>query len=227
MGRLDIYANMYFYRLLDILAGDFPKLAAVLGEAGFHNLATDYLLACPSRHPSVRNVGDRLADFLKAREPAWHAELARLEWARVDVFDAHDDELLTAAALSQLPPEEFAALPLRPISALRRVEAQFAVDDLWPDADENASADENANADESRTPAEDARTILVWRQDSSVFHRALDPLEARAWTRIDEGDACFGHICDLVVEFVDGDEATLAALHLLQRWVADELLRVG
>ena len=65
--RLDIYANMYFWRLLDILRGDYSALVAAVGDDRFHNLVTDYLLECPSAHPSVRNVGARLADFLAGR----------------------------------------------------------------------------------------------------------------------------------------------------------------
>ena len=41
--RLDIYANMYFWRLLDILRGDFSAVVAAVGEDAFHNLVTDYL----------------------------------------------------------------------------------------------------------------------------------------------------------------------------------------
>ena len=74
--RLDIYANMYFWRLLDILRGDYSALVAVLGDDAFHNLVTDYLLACPSTHPSVRNVGARLADYPRAAVACRRAPLA-------------------------------------------------------------------------------------------------------------------------------------------------------
>ena len=217
VGRLDIYANMYFFRLLDILRDDFPKLSAALGEAGFHNLATDYLLAHPSRHPSVRNVGEKLAQFLDGRGPAWHAGLARLERARVEVFDAADERLLTLDDLRAVPPEQLAEVPLRLIAAHCRVDADHAVDELWPDDGQLAP----------ETPTEGTRTLLVWRQGSGVFHRALDPLEARALVRLAAGDAAFGHICDLVCETTDADHAPATALGLLQRWLADELLVGG
>src|SRR4051812_42087835 len=58
--RLDIYANMYFWRLSDILRGDYSALVAAVGDDRFHNLVTDYLLDSPSTHPSVRNVGVKL-----------------------------------------------------------------------------------------------------------------------------------------------------------------------
>src|SRR5689334_16140542 len=63
--RLDIYANMYFYRIRDALKEDFPAVLKILGEMGFHNLITEYLLKYPSTHYSLRYVGRHLPRFLK------------------------------------------------------------------------------------------------------------------------------------------------------------------
>ena len=41
--RLEIYANMYFYRILDALKEDFPVLLQSIGEDQFHNLITEGL----------------------------------------------------------------------------------------------------------------------------------------------------------------------------------------
>ena len=91
---------MYFFRLLDILRDDYAAVVAVLGDEPFHNLVTDYLLACPSQHPSVRNVGERLPRFIDGHalglERRWLGELARLERARLEVFDGPDAEPLPA-----------------------------------------------------------------------------------------------------------------------------------
>src|ERR1041385_2998778 len=56
-GRLDVYANMYFFRLLDALKEDFPAVLRVIGETPFHNLVTDYLLVHFPTHPSLRYAG--------------------------------------------------------------------------------------------------------------------------------------------------------------------------
>src|SRR5208283_5007423 len=45
--RVDIYANMYFYRILDVLKEDFPATLAVVGPERFHNLVTGYLIEYP------------------------------------------------------------------------------------------------------------------------------------------------------------------------------------
>jgi len=107
LERLDIYANMYFYRLLDCLAEDFPKVLAALGPERFHNLITDYLLRHPSDRPSLRHLGRHLPEFLSGHplgaEFPWAADLARLDWTRADLFDAPDATPLSRDALAALP----------------------------------------------------------------------------------------------------------------------------
>src|SRR5712671_3628868 len=65
VARVEIYANGYFYRLLDVLKEDFPATLRVLGDDNFHNLATGYLREYPPTEPSVMYCGRYLAAFLR------------------------------------------------------------------------------------------------------------------------------------------------------------------
>jgi hypothetical protein len=208
--RLDVYANMYFYRILDVLRDDYPKLLGAVGDTGFHNLATDYLLACPPTHPSIAWAGARLPGFLVGREPAWLADLARLEWARREVFDGPDAAPLSLERLRALSPDAFATLPLRLIPCSRRLSLEFAVDDTWRDG---------------AAPAAGPRALVVWRREIEVLHRAVEPLEWAALARVADC-APFGAVCDLVCERpAPGlEDAAQAAFALLGQWVADGLL---
>jgi hypothetical protein len=216
--RLDIYANMYFWRLSDILRGDYSALVAAVGDDHFHNLVTDYLIACPSTHPSVRNVGAKLADYLKTHalgvERPWLVELARLERARTELFDGPDGEPVTMDELRALAPEQFVALPLPLVPSHLFLDVEHAVDDVW-------RAAENEEAVEA--PAPGARTLLVWRQEVTVYHRALEPLEKAALLRARDG-ASFGVVCDLCAESMPMEEAGPAAFQLLARWVGDGII---
>jgi putative DNA-binding protein len=216
--RLDIYANMYFFRLLDILRGDFEALLAVVGDDAFHNLVTDYLVACPSQHPSVRNVGARLPGFVAAHalasERPWLGELAALERARVELFDGPDAAPLTLDELRALPPDQFVRLPLPLVPSHLFVEAGFAVDEVWRAVEEKA---------ELRPPAPEPRTLLVWRHQLVVYHRPLEPLEREALARAQKG-APFGVVCDLLSERLPVEEAAPAAFRMLARWVGDGLI---
>ena len=102
--RLELYAGMYFFRLRDSLAEDFARTAAALGEARWHNLVTDYLLAHPPTSWSLRWAGEALPEFLRAHaygaERPWLSDVAALEQARNEAFQALD--------ATPLRPEELA-----------------------------------------------------------------------------------------------------------------------
>jgi hypothetical protein len=226
--RLDIYANMYFFRIRDVLAEMYPAVAAVVGEAGFHNLATDYLIEHPSTHPSLRNVGHALPAFLDAcrrrsfggtvGRPGWLADLARLEWARHDLFDAADAPPITMEALRSTAPDAFAALPLRLVPGARVIRLRFVVEDVW-----QAVSDESAVEPPEVAP----HATLVWRQHvSDILHRPLDPIEAEALAQVtSRADMKFGHLCDwLVAHAPDEQQAAQAAFQLLAQWANDEIL---
>src|SRR5262245_42006643 len=127
-ARVDIYANMYFYRLLDVLKEDYPATLAVLGEASFHNLITAYLIEHRPSAPSVMQAGKFLPDFLRGQpvRAAFPcvADLAMLERAMTEVFCAADASLLEAAEMNALQAEQWGAVKMRriPASAILRAE---------------------------------------------------------------------------------------------------------
>ena len=64
--RLEIYSRSYWFRILDSLYDDFPGLRAMLGKRAFHRLSRAYLVACPSRSFTLRDLGSRLVEWLRA-----------------------------------------------------------------------------------------------------------------------------------------------------------------
>jgi hypothetical protein len=219
--RLDVYANMYFFRILDVLRADYPKLVAVLGDDAFHDLATDYLQAHPSRHPSLRFVGAALPAFVArhalAAERPWLGELAALEWARVDVFDRADAEVLAREALANVAPEDFAAIGLAPVPACALVPAAFAVEDPW-------RAAEAGDAPTAPPRAAEGHAVMVWRRGVVVHHRAVEGAERRALELVLPGTT-FGALCaSLGASLGSDEEAAAFGARCLAQWLADELL---
>ncbi|MDB4974854.1 MAG: hypothetical protein JWN48_3195 [Myxococcaceae bacterium] len=218
--RLDLYANMYFYRLRDNLAQDFPKLAQVLGEGTFHNLITDYLLVCPSKHPSVRNLGQQLSEFLRSHalstERSWLADLARLEWARVDVADRADQALFTLQDLQAAAASGFAELSLRSIVAHERVPVESAVHVTWRSLQQHEAPSEPGVSGPT--------TLLVWRQaDLHVHHRPLEPEESSLLSAVAEGTS-FVELCERLLAVHGPEEAAQRALTLVASWARTGLL---
>lgn len=90
--RIEIYGNMYFWRLQDCLEGDFQSVKYAVGNAEFAELCKSYLVKYPSRYYNLNRLGDRFSKFLRAQKNHPHriflAELAELERAIEVVFDA-------------------------------------------------------------------------------------------------------------------------------------------
>jgi hypothetical protein len=235
--RVHVYAHMYRSRMVEALASQFPRLARWLDAAhdgGFAALTEAYVADQPSRHPSLRFIGQALPDWLARQPPdrAWPAalaDLARLEWARTDVFDAVDQTPLRLDAVRAWPADRFGEIPLRLIEAHRRLQVAHPVAALWDaigPGDSATSGDATydggaiAAAVASGTGSE---ALLVWRQETSVFHRVTDAAETAALERIAAGTT-FGAICETLYRDDAEAEATAQAFAWLSSWASDELL---
>jgi hypothetical protein len=218
-ARLDIYANMYFFRIRDVLRDDYEKVVKLVGDEAFHNLVTDYLVAHPPRHFSLRNAGRALPEFLRAHPLAEHrpylADLARLERERIEVFDAADCATLDMESLRTRAPETFASLELQLIPACTTIAAEFAVDEAWQALDEDREPPAL-----SRAPS----TFAVWRNEPMTYHRALGPDEAALWPLL-AGGVSFGIVCDRLTERHADEDVAPLAFQLLATWVNEGLLR--
>ena len=217
-ARLDIYANMYFFRILDVLREEFPRTAGTLGAERFHDLVTDYLLAARPAHPSLREAGARLPGFLRTHACAaarpWLAELAALERTHRQLFDGPDAAPLTLEALRALTPEAFSTLAVRLIPAHRLLVHAFQVSQAWetPEAE----------------PPGGEETLLVWRRDARVHHRVVSGAEAVMLRRA-VAPATLAELCEVFAGARAGapdDEAALVAeaFQILARGVDDGAL---
>lgn len=218
--RLDVYANMYFARLLDVLREDVPVVARLLGAAHFHNLVTDYLLAHPPTHFSLRYAGAALPEFVAAhplaRERPWLGDLTRLEWALADLFDAADSPLLEAGALAGFAAEEWPALRFQVVPAFRLLDLDWAVHETWLAATDDGDAE---------LPPPERRTtrLRVWRPGHQVLHREVDAVERRALHGLVERRP-FAELCEDVGELVGAEQAPERVATLLAGWLADGLI---
>ena len=216
--RLDIYADMYFYRIRDCLKEDFGAVCAVIGAAAFHNLVTDYLLVHPSTHFSLRYVGQHLPAFVRSHtfgtQWPYLGDLALLEWTILEAFDARDAEPLDAAALAAVPQERWPDLRFTLTPSLHLLDVGWPVHEIW----------RQAQAGELPVAPPPADTCLrVWRQNLRVFHRPIDAAERAALTAIRAG-ATFGRVCEDIAAVTGQREGAERAAALLHGWLADALL---
>jgi len=210
-ARVGVYVDAYVGRLRDVLREDFPRVAALLGPC-FDDAARAYLDAHPSEHPSVRHLGRLFADFLDDRAglPPYLGDLARLEWARIEVFDAPDVQPLDAGTLREVPAEDWPGLRLVPIPALTVVHARWPVHDVWSGADPAALV---------AAPT----ALRVWRgADFVVFHAPMDPRASDALGRLIAGEP-FAIACEAFAD-LQPIEAAREATALLLGWLEDGII---
>lgn len=216
--RVRIYAEMYAVRMRDALAHDYPALRVALGEEGFDDLTRRYVVAYPSDRPSLRDLGRHLPGFLADhhdRRPSWLGELAQLEWALVEAFDALDQPLLGRPGLAALAPAEWPALLVEPVRSLRLLSCTTPVDSVR----ECLLAHQPAG-----DVAAESVLLRVWRQDLVVYVRRVAVPEMAALRWLWRG-ATFAELCDWLAECAaPGENVPATAAGLLERWIDDGLL---
>src|SRR5258708_37854900 len=131
--RLEIYNRQYWFRVLSSMIEDFPGLRAVLGDRRFDAMCKAYLVDCPSRSFTLRNLGAQLESWLRKHprcagpKQALALDITRLEWADIEAFDG--------AAEPALRPENLggdarAKLRLKLQPYVRLLDLKYPVDDL-------------------------------------------------------------------------------------------------
>jgi len=206
--RVQVYRDAYRLRLRDVLREDFPAVARNLGPDRFDRLVEAYLRDFPSQHPSVRHLGRALAEFIVRQQdvPPFLSDLARLEWAMIEVFDAPDSHAIDAGDLRDVAQDRWADLVFVPIPALVLLRAEYQVHEVWAGTGPEVP---------SRSPV----SIRVWRDRSwNACHAAMDLREADALERMLRGQP-FGAICG-AVEDLPAEEAAHSATAMLANWLA-------
>jgi hypothetical protein len=226
--RLSVYANAYFVRIHDCLRRDFGALARALGPAAFHDLVKCYLMVEPPWHPSLRYAGRNLARFLEtepfasifARRCPYGADLARLEWAFCDAFDAADAPVLEREELSAVAPETWGSQRLKTTSSLAVLTLGFPVHSLR----ERFDHEEETETWEAPPALEPAQTLVrVWRREETVYYRAVSALEAVLLRALQRGED-LGALCEHVAGEVGERAAAGQAARFLESWLSAGLL---
>jgi hypothetical protein len=207
--RLEIYNRQYWFRILSAFAEDFPGLRAVLGDRRFDAVAKAYLIDCPSRSFTLRNLGSRLEWWLR-KHPALagsrHAlaiDMVRLEWADIEAFDGNAEAALKPEDLAAADPSK---LHLRLQPYIQLLGLQYPVDDLLLGVRKEEDTEFASNAFTERRKRKrvlavaklepSAIFLAVHRLDESVYFRRLEREEFVLLTKLREGKS-LQHAIDL------------------------------
>lgn len=125
--QIEIYREQFWLRHTSCLLDDFEGLGGLLAQADWERLVEEYLAAHPPTSFSLRDLGDRMPEFVERSTWLPHhdlcVDLTRVEWAYIEVFDAADAAPLDPGELALIPEHawENARLVLNPALRLLRV----------------------------------------------------------------------------------------------------------
>jgi hypothetical protein len=173
---LEIYREQFWLRHTGSLVEDFPGVGGIVGSEDWNRLVVEYLLAHRPEAPTLRDLGARLPDFIRTRAWLEHAavaaDMARLEWAHVEVFDADDVPPLDAAKLAAVPEDAWEGARLVTNPALRLLRLEYPVIPLRKRL--LAAAAEEGADEPIPVPGAEPGQFAVHRRDRHVFHDVLD-----------------------------------------------------
>ena len=168
--HLEIYREQFWLRHTQALLEDFPGVSAIVGQAAWEQLVEGYLLAHPPQSFSLRDLGQNLPDFLRDADELARRELvvdmARLEWAHVELFDAPSPPSFDATVLVGLDEQGIAQSRLRLSPALRLLRVSYPVTEL---KNRLLRGQDSTIILPEPAPA----TLVLYRQALSIMHHRL------------------------------------------------------
>jgi hypothetical protein len=189
--QLEIYRRQFWLRHTESLVEDFPGVGYILGQVQWERLVEEYLDEYPPSTPSLRDLGRQLASFAASR--SWlpcaelAADMAELEWALIEAFDASAHAPLDPRQLAAIPDHAWATARFAPHPTLRLLSSRYPVLDLLRDA--VAATKRGEPALEGLAQVQPKPTfVAVYRKDLVVHRDQLEPSDYALLSRLYRGD---------------------------------------
>jgi hypothetical protein len=215
-----VYRYAYGSRLVEAMRNDHELLHLYLGDEMFDEMGHAYVKARPSEHPNLRWFSQGLPEFLKSAEPFCNhpvlSDLAALEKALNDAFDAAEGEVLELAAMAAFAPEAWPDLTFRPHPSAARLDLSTNASAVW-------LALKNDETPPDAATLEEPSRVLIWRQDVTPMFRELPTEEAMMWDEAANGIA-FGVLCEMLATYDDPDGAAARGAGYLHGWITSGIL---
>lgn len=132
--QLEIYREQFWLRHTGSLLEDFPGVSGILGQQDWQRLAEQYLREVVPDSYTLRDLGRRLPEVIAGADWLPHqalcGDMARLELAYIEVFDALESAPLAAERLACISEADLPRARLRVAPSVRLLEVGYPVADL-------------------------------------------------------------------------------------------------
>lgn len=119
--------------LVETIESTYPVVRRLLGAELFRTMALKFVRRHPPQKPHLSGYGGRFGDFLAEaiHTMPYLADVARLEWARVEASFAPEAVALEGQSLQHVSPEQTWELKLILHPSVRLLGSQFPIWQLW------------------------------------------------------------------------------------------------
>lgn len=217
--ELEIYREQFYLRHTASLVEDFPGVGGILGQGEWDRLVWDFLASVTPTSFDLGDLGAGLAAFTETRD--WLGErrelvvdMARLEYAHTEVFDAPDAAPLDPAKLAAVPEDAWEHAQLVTDPGLRLLGFRHPVLAI-----RSVILERNARNDTSalELPAPKPGFFAVHRRSLAIFHDELEPNGHALLAALARGEP-LGLACESAARDANVGVETLGAE--LERWFA-------
>ena len=211
--RINIYHEMYYLRLIEILEGDFSSVRHAAGEERFTALARNFIVEHPSRHYDLGNLGAKFPMFLRRVKNLKHrsfiADLGKLERAIEEVFDETQVAALKTDELLSVPQGRWAEARLRTIPAFRLIASRYPI---------NTYLEAVRKDRDPQIPAAEPTWVCIYRKKFTVWRMDLGHPQFNILTALSRGKTV-GEAIETCLELPE--TATLDLAASIQTWFKD------
>lgn len=193
--HFSIYQNSIHGILQKALQEVFPVCMKLVGEDFFVAMINEFIAATRSTSPNLGDFGAFFSDFIATFEPAkvlpYLSDVARLEWAWHQLYDAANAETFDLQKFTELDDDqaEYILFALPPGASL--ISSTYPILEIWKINQDESATEETIHLDLNQY------YYFIWRKQ---LEKRIDPLSFSEWqvlTWIQEG-LTLGNIADKI-----------------------------
>ena len=219
LERISVYADMYFWRFIDIMSEEYPTVEHLLGVERFAQAVRDYVTRHPSTYYNLNRLSVKFPQYLRNEageipHQPFVVAVAIVERLMEDVFDAPHKEKISTEAIQNVPGEQWPEICLEFNPALYLLELDYPVNAYMTAVNEDRHMD---------VPEAQKSFVVVYRCNYRVWREDLEYESYLLLSQLKEGKRLGEALENCALqEGVDVDKIMAYLGEWFKQWTAQE-----
>ncbi len=205
--QIEIYREQFWLRHTGSLIEDFPGICGILGQTDWQRLVESYLASFVPTSFSLRDLGAGLPAHVESCGFLPHRELVRdmalLEWAYIEAFDAPDAPALDVKALESLDDSAWENAKVELTASVQLLRLDYPVADLRRELRAAEGTETSVAIPEPRETS-----LVVYRRELKLWDKEVDAVPFALLETLGQGVPLVEAVGKVLTEF-PGAEARI------------------